>query len=401
MFVLILVALLIFMEYKKSVHREPGEPLTFLLGIADEDFETSILILFIITTVLYFAIIAFITQKSQRYFTGQNALISTFLHDYDIIYYIKMYENKYDDEIDGYHLSDEFSDFFNLKDIGSRFSDILKYMDDKLVYPEDRERFVAETKREVILPPLERDGTYFTNFRSDINGELRLYQIKFIYDSDKGKNRKGMVCSIRCIENEVKAEKRFYDSFTEKVEEKTKEVKEQNLRLNSLNESIIELLGSVIEEDRGHIKNVKGYVRMLATQFAEDYSEYLLTPAKIDMISSACALHDLGKIKIPYEVLYKNGKFTEEESELVKSHTVEGKNIIETYNPGWSEAYQRTCSDICIAHHERYDGKGYPYGLVGDNIPISAQIVSIADCFDVLISKRTYREEFTIDEAFR
>ena len=119
------------------------------------------------------------------------------------------------------------------------------------------------------------------------------------------------------------------------------------------------------------------------------------------MISDAAALHDIGKIAIPDEVLLKPGRLTPEEFEIMKTHTTKGCEILESLNYAQDEEYYRYSYEICRHHHERYDGKGYPDGLVGDEIPICAQLVSVADVYDALVNERCYKDAFSKEDAYR
>ncbi|MCR5256190.1 MAG: HD domain-containing protein [Acetatifactor sp.] len=170
------------------------------------------------------------------------------------------------------------------------------------------------------------------------------------------------------------------------------------------NDKILEAIGTIAEyrnmESSSHIQNVKVYTGILATTIMEKYPEYELTPEKVRIIVSASALHDVGKIVVPDSVLLKPGKLTKEEYELMCSHTLRGYDIIDRINGAWDETYGTYCKEIARSHHERYDGKGYPEGLVGDETPISAQIVAIADCFDALLSDRVYKAACEFGEAF-
>lgn len=181
-------------------------------------------------------------------------------------------------------------------------------------------------------------------------------------------------------------------------------LQQQAARLKKSNEKIIDVLGTVVEsrnmEDGTHVKRVKEFTRILAVHMMEDYPEYELTEEKIGVISSASVLHDVGKITIPDSILLKPGKLTEEEYEYVKSHSIRGYDIINSITGVWDEEYVRYSCEITRYHHEKYDGSGYPDGLKGDEIPISAQLVSIADCFDSLISESVYKSAIPFEEAF-
>ena len=181
-------------------------------------------------------------------------------------------------------------------------------------------------------------------------------------------------------------------------------VEEQTQRLNKVNENIVDILGSVVEsrslESGQHIQRVKGYTKILALEMMDAYKEYELTKEKIDVIVSASSLHDIGKVAIPDNILLKPGRFTPEEFEIMKTHTTRGCELLEGIKGNWDEEYNKVSWEICRYHHERYDGKGYPDHLVGEEIPISAQLVSIADVYDALISKRCYKDAYELEEAY-
>lgn len=119
--------------------------------------------------------------------------------------------------------------------------------------------------------------------------------------------------------------------------------------------------------------------------------KYDLPPEKQELIVLASALHDIGKIAIDDKILNKPGRLTQEEFNIMKTHTVIGANMLDKLGIYRSEALVRTAYEICRWHHERWDGRGYPDGLSGDRIPISAQVVSMADVYDALVSKRVYK----------
>lgn len=203
----------------------------------------------------------------------------------------------------------------------------------------------------------------------------------------------------------------YKEHLEEKVAAQTKTLRDQNQllkaqaeKLQKSNIEIIDILGTVVEgrsmESGEHIKRVKGFTRILARQAAADYPEYGLTQEQVEVIAAASALHDIGKIAIPDRVLLKPGKLTSEEFEEMKTHTTKGSDILNNIKGAWDETYGKYCYEICRHHHERYDGRGYPDRLAGEDIPIAAQIVSIADVYDALVSQRVYKNAFTIDRAF-
>ncbi len=178
----------------------------------------------------------------------------------------------------------------------------------------------------------------------------------------------------------------------------------QAAELQKSNNAIIEILGTVVEsrnlESGDHVRRVKEFTGNLARNMMDLYPAYKLTSKKVEMISSASALHDVGKIAIPDSILLKPGKLTDDEFDMMKSHTIRGEEIIDRIKDAWDKEYAEVCADICRHHHERFDGRGYPDKLVGDNISIAAQCVALADVSDVLVSERVYKAAYTPDEAF-
>ncbi len=120
-----------------------------------------------------------------------------------------------------------------------------------------------------------------------------------------------------------------------------------------------------------------------------------LTPAQTEVLRSAARLHDVGKIGIPDHILLKPGKFTDEEYEAMKLHTVRGAQMLS----GSQSALLRMAEEIALTHHERWDGRGYPHGLSGEEIPLVGRVVSVADVFDALTHERPYKRAWTTGEA--
>ena len=192
---------------------------------------------------------------------------------------------------------------------------------------------------------------------------------------------------------------------TSDLKRKNRQLKQQAEKIQASNEKIIDVLGTVVEyrnlESGEHIKRVKGFTKILAHCAAENYPEYGLTPERIDVIVSASPLHDIGKITISDTVLLKPGKLTAEEFEEIKKHTTRGCDILEKIDDAWDSEYAQVCYNICRHHHEKYDGRGYPDGLVGEQIPIEAQLVSVADVYDALVSERVYKKAIDKERAFQ
>ncbi len=188
----------------------------------------------------------------------------------------------------------------------------------------------------------------------------------------------------------------------ERLERRTRQLKASKEKLRKSNEFLIDALSSVVEfrslESGEHIQRVKMFTNILLKYMQKNYPEYNLTDEQIHLIASASVLHDIGKIAIPDIILLKPGRLTKEEFEVMKTHTTKGCEILDKFNQNDDEFY-KYCYEICRYHHERYDGKGYPDGLKGEDIPIWAQVVSIADVYDALVSKRVYKTPYAVDEA--
>ena len=204
---------------------------------------------------------------------------------------------------------------------------------------------------------------------------------------------------------------KYKNNLEEKVAEQTETLSIQNeqlmkqaARLAEGNQRIIEMLGNVVEsrdlESGVHIQRVKYYTKIIANQIMNDYPEYNLNEHDVDVIVSASALHDVGKVAIPDSILLKPGRLTKDEFEVMKTHTVRGCELIDNIKDIWDDKYARLSYEICRYHHERYDGLGYPDRLKGEEIPISAQIVSLADVYDALVHKRVYKDAFNYEEAY-
>ncbi len=181
-------------------------------------------------------------------------------------------------------------------------------------------------------------------------------------------------------------------------------LKKQEEKLRNSNEKVIDTIATIVEfrsmESRYHLKRIKGFVRILALTAMNNFPELGLNPHLIDVITQASAMHDIGKISVPDSILLKPGRLTSEEFELMKSHTTRGSEIIEMLKDVQDKEYYEMCLDICRHHHERYDGRGYPDGLKGEENSIGAQLTALADVYDALVTDRVYKAAFPMDKAY-
>ncbi len=181
-------------------------------------------------------------------------------------------------------------------------------------------------------------------------------------------------------------------------------VKEQSETIRNTNQVMLDALSAIIEhrstESGNHVLRIRRFTKILLEDVAKTWPEYGLNADNIDIIAGAAALHDIGKISIPDAILNKPGKLTHEEFEIMKTHTTVGSELIQNLSGMGDTEYLRYAYNIALYHHERWDGNGYPCGLAGDDIPICAQVVSIADVFDALTTPRVYKEAYPLEQAF-
>lgn len=182
-------------------------------------------------------------------------------------------------------------------------------------------------------------------------------------------------------------------------------VAEQVYEKEKSNSTMINILSHIVEFRNGesgmHVLHIQTATDILLHTLVQKTDKYHLTAADISLISTASALHDIGKINIPESILNKPGRLTKEEFEVMKTHTTIGSEILEKLPFQQESDLVKTAYAICRWHHERWDGRGYPDGLTGEQIPIAAQVVSLADVYDALTSERCYKKAFDHDTAVK
>ena len=168
---------------------------------------------------------------------------------------------------------------------------------------------------------------------------------------------------------------------------------------------LVDIMASSMELRNGesglHVLHIRNLTEILLERLVQKTDKYELTGARRSTIAMASTLHDIGKMTIPDAILNKPGRLTAEEFEVMKTHAAIGAQMLENLNQYKDDALMQTAKAICHYHHERWDGRGYPEGLKGDQIPIEAQVVSVADVYDALTSERVYKKAIPHEKAMR
>ena len=203
----------------------------------------------------------------------------------------------------------------------------------------------------------------------------------------------------------------LYESFEMTIEDTVKyiaDIQEQSQVINKMQNGLILVLADMVESrDKctgDHVRKTAAYCRIILEELRrEGLFPEQLTDSFIDDVVNSAPLHDIGKIKVSDAILNKPGKLTEEEFEEMKKHTLAGNEIIQQAMELVSSdtGYLKEAKNLATYHHEKWNGAGYPKGLKGDEIPLSARVMAVADVFDALVSQRSYKKPFTFEEAIR
>ena len=242
--------------------------------------------------------------------------------------------------------------------------------------------------------------TYVLRREGESEEDERIYnvEVNYLYD---GVRKRGYIVTF----TDDTANRRYIrliDSYNEKLKE---EVEEKTGHIVSMHDNLIMSLAMMVESrdnsTGGHIKRTSEGVRILVSELKKEGRLSLSEEFCSDVIKAA-PMHDLGKIAVDDAVLRKPGRFTDEEYEKMKRHSTEGARVIhEILLHTDDESFKEVAENVAHYHHERWDGSGYPKGLAGEEIPLEARIMAVADVYDALVSRRVYKEAFDFDKADR
>ena len=236
---------------------------------------------------------------------------------------------------------------------------------------------------------------------------MALASSRFAFDS--AAQRSGGLEQVRSLGIRTGDEiENLYDAIARTSEDSIRyiaESQEKNETIARMQENLILVLADMVESrdqfTGDHVKNTSEYTMIIMEQLKKEgiYTDQL-TDEFIRNVYHSAPLHDIGKIRVSDTILNKPGKLTDEEFEIMKLHTVYGRDVIEKAKKASSDvSYLNEAENLSLYHHEKWNGKGYPYGLSGEDIPLSARIMAVADVFDALVSRRSYKDPFPFEKA--
>ena len=323
----------------------------------------------------------------------QEAFINLFIESYLAAFYVDETDCSY-----AYYAPKGVPQRHNVT--GNFETDMDSYIDEDIVEA-DRELIRKYSRIASLKERLKTTSQFSYVFRDIVEGYPRYIKMNVL----RGHDDKHIAIGLLDVNEEYASEKDENEKLAKLVNARTAELEEKNKALNKMSDNVIDLMGDLVENRDSnsgeHIRRVKGFTYLLGRQVMNDLPEYGFDERRLHLMTLASSLHDLGKIAISDLILLKPGKLTAEEFDVMKSHSIKGSEIIARMTGCWSEDLLDMASKIAKHHHEKWDGKGYPDGLKGDEIPIEAQIVSLADIYDALTTKRCYKDAYPYEAAYQ
>ena len=295
----------------------------------------------------------------------------------------------------GFISMDDSFNYLGSNQIAKKIYPELTYLkvDDSILKNPDLNRDIIENIRKYIINP--NKNSFFKNY-----GE-QIYQVEInrLYD---GRVNRGY---ILYMQDDTKDQKYisllngFNDKLRDEVNQKTEHIVEMH---NNLILGMAAMVESRDNSTGGHIKRTSDVINILVSEIQKDKSDDRLNLSAefCHNIIKAAPMHDLGKIAVDDAILRKPGRFTDEEFAKMKTHAAEGARIVhEILKSTDDKAFHLLAENVAHYHHERWDGSGYPKGLKGEEIPLEARIMAVADVYDALVSKRVYKEAMSFEKA--
>ncbi len=295
----------------------------------------------------------------------------------------------------GYIVFDNKYSFINANAvIRGLFPEINQWEVDKAVKPSDSFLY-----NEVVRYLVAQDGKEKTNKIINVEDAFFELNIRDINYGKKGKIGYLLEFTDRTIEQ------RYYRAMEEYNTNLEKEVTEKTAHILHIKDMMVLGMADMVENrdnnTGGHIKRTSEVVKIFAGKLMKGDNHFGFEDKFLLQVAKAAPMHDLGKISIADAVLRKPGKYTEDEFAEMKRHTTEGARIVESLLQGVEdEDFVQIAKNIAYYHHEKWNGQGYPKGISGENIPVEARIMALADVFDALVSKRCYKEAYSFEKAY-
>ena len=254
---------------------------------------------------------------------------------------------------------------------------------------------------------MEYFGRDLAKFILSVENKVKAGEVKHdgrIYECSFFKQGRFAISKAIVLEmNDVTEERRYVNMLKNYNKDLTSEVENKTKKINEIKDRTLLGMAMMVESrdssTGGHIKRTSDVVNIFAKHLINEKMGF--TAKFLRYVERSAPMHDLGKIAVDDDILRKNGRFTDAEYEIMKTHAAEGAKVVKNILTGIEdEEFVKIATNVAHYHHEKVNGKGYPEGLAGDDIPVEARIMALADVFDALVSKRCYKEAFSFDKAF-